>query len=75
MLAELLAFIPFLILFEAILVYLDPQIETLITEFSGQAGGEPVYKLIVNAVLAGTIFPVHQFFERRLKGRVMKPKS
>jgi len=66
--AELLAFIPFLILFEGILVYIDPTIDTL-------TGGEPLWKLIVNAVLAGMIFPFHQYFEGKLKKRIKAKKN
>jgi len=66
--AELLAFIPFLILFEGILVYIDPTIENL-------TGGEPLWKLIVNAVLAGMIFPFHQYFESKLKSRIRAKKK
>ena len=63
--AKLTVFISFLILFEFILVLLDPYIETM-------TGGEPVWKLLVNATLAAVIFPLHNLFERLLKRRIMK---
>ena len=34
--------------------------------------GEPIYKLLLNALLAGLIFPLHAFFERALKKRLVK---
>ncbi|UTW61798.1 tetratricopeptide repeat protein [bacterium SCSIO 12741] len=60
---ELATFLPFLILFEFLLVITDPWVESL-------TGGEPLYKLLVNALLAGFIFPLHSFFERLLKKRL-----
>ena len=65
---ELSAFIPFLILFEFILVLLDPTIE----KFSG---GEPFFKLVINVSLAVIIFPLHGFLEKRMKGRMLVTKS
>ena len=64
-LVELSVFIPFLILFEFLLVLLDPSIESW-------AGSEPAFKLMFNAGLAGLMFPLHQFFERKLKKRIVK---
>ncbi|MBL4654217.1 MAG: tetratricopeptide repeat protein, partial [Bacteroidia bacterium] len=64
-LVELSVFIPFLILFEFLLVLLDPSIESW-------TGSEPAYKLIFNAGLAGMMFPLHQFFEGKLKQRIVK---
>ena len=61
--AEGLIFFTFLLFFEFLLVLLDPQIETY-------SGGEPAYKLLFNAVLAGLIFPLHSFFESKLKNRI-----
>ncbi|MBN4081792.1 tetratricopeptide repeat protein [bacterium AH-315-C07] len=58
-------FISLLILFEFLLVILDPYIEEL-------TGGAPGYKLLINAGLAGLIFPLHQYFESRLKKRLIK---
>lgn len=66
--AEGLIFFAFLIFFEFLLVLMDPFIEQY-------TGGEPIYKLIANAVLAGAIFPLHAFFERVLKQRLIKSKS
>jgi len=58
-------FISFLIFFEFMLVLLDNYIEQF-------TGGEPLYKLLINALLAGAIFPLHSFLEAKLKGRVIK---
>ncbi|MFH1319197.1 MAG: tetratricopeptide repeat protein [Bacteroidota bacterium] len=74
-LVEGIVFFTFLLLFEFILVLLDPYIEHWITGMSGQAGGGPAYKLLINAVLAGVIFPAHQFFEDNLKKRITGTKS
>jgi tetratricopeptide (TPR) repeat protein len=63
--AEGLIFFAFLIFFEFCLVLLDP----IIDDWSS---GEPVYKLLFNAVLAGAIFPLHAFFERLLKSKIIK---
>ncbi|MBN4081640.1 tetratricopeptide repeat protein, partial [bacterium AH-315-C07] len=63
--AEAAIFIAFLIFFEFILVLLDPSIEQY-------TNGEPGWKLLVNAVLAGAIFPVHQYFEKKMKKRLGK---
>ncbi|MBL4715067.1 MAG: tetratricopeptide repeat protein, partial [Bacteroidia bacterium] len=63
--AEGIIFIAFLIFFEFILVWLDPYIEQW-------TGGAPGYKLLFNALLAGCIFPLHQFFEGKLQKRLVK---
>jgi len=64
-LVEGLIFFSFLLLFEFLLVLLDLYIERY-------SSGAPAYKLLFNAVLAGTIFPAHAFFETKLKGRIVK---
>ena len=66
-LAEGVVFFTFLLFFEFTLVLLDPYIENW-------TGGEPAYKLAINAGLAGLIFPLHQFFETMLKQRIFKAK-
>ncbi|MBL4658455.1 MAG: hypothetical protein JKX73_10675 [Flavobacteriales bacterium] len=63
-LAEGLIFLTFLMIFEFSLVLLDPFTESL-------AGGSPVMKLGINALFAGIIFPLHQFFESTLKKRIV----
>ena len=63
--AEGVIFFAFLILFEFLLVLGDPYVDSL-------TGGEPIYKLLLNALLAGLIFPLHAFFERTLKKRLVK---
>ena len=63
-LVELSVFIPFLILFEFLLVLLDPSIESW-------TDNAPAIKLLFNAALAGMMFPLHQFFEGKLKKRIV----
>ncbi|MBN4081767.1 tetratricopeptide repeat protein [bacterium AH-315-C07] len=65
---QVLIFITFLIFFEFLLVLLDPYIEEW-------TGGAPGYKLLFNAILAGLIFPLHQFFEGILKRKILKRKQ
>lgn len=65
---EFLIFLPILVLFEFVLVLTDPFVETY-------AGGDPMVKLLINAVIAGFIFPLHSFFERVLKNRLIKPNE
>jgi tetratricopeptide (TPR) repeat protein len=62
--AEGLIFFAFLIFFEFCLVLLDPVVDDW-------SRGEPVYKLLFNAILAGAIFPLHAFFENLLKKRII----
>ena len=52
-------FLAILLLFEFILVYMDPFIEEV-------TGGAPAYKLMINASLAALIFPLHNLFEKRM---------
>ena len=66
-LAEGLVFFSFLLFFEFTLVLLDPYIEQY-------SSGAPAVKLAFNAVLAGLIFPLHSFFESKLKTRLVKQK-
>ena len=63
-LAEGLIFFTFLLFFEFTLVLLDPFIEMY-------SSGAPAMKLLFNAVLAALIFPLHSFFEGRIKGRLL----
>ncbi|MBL4578033.1 MAG: hypothetical protein JKX74_06135, partial [Flavobacteriales bacterium] len=58
---EGIIFFSFLILFEFLLVLADPYIE-------GWSGGAPGITLLFNASIAAFIFPMHAFFEARLKG-------
>jgi tetratricopeptide (TPR) repeat protein len=64
-LAEGLIFFAFLILFEFILVFIDPYLG----EYTHNV---PMYKLLANATVAVLIFPVHAFMEVRLKRRMLK---
>ncbi|PCH91756.1 MAG: hypothetical protein COB85_08780 [Bacteroidetes bacterium] len=63
--AEGIIFFSFLILFEFFLVLADPYID-------GWSGGAPGIKLLFNAGIAALIFPLHSFFESKMKGRLMK---
>ncbi|MBL4577079.1 MAG: hypothetical protein JKX74_01325, partial [Flavobacteriales bacterium] len=65
--AEGLIFFSFLILFEFILVLADPYVDNW-------TGGAPGLKLLINATIAALIFPLHAFFEARLKSKLVKGK-
>jgi hypothetical protein len=65
---ELSVFLPFLILFEFLLVITDPYIDNW-------SGNEPLIKLGINVVMAGLIFPLHAFFEGYLKRRIFKTEK
>ena len=62
--AEGIIFFSFLILFEFLLVLADPYIDNW-------SGGAPGFKLLFNAGIAAFIFPLHSFFERKLKGKLV----
>ncbi len=62
--AEGLIFFTFLLFFEFCLVLSDPFIDDF-------TGGEPLYKLAINAALVAMIFPLHAFFEDTLKSRLV----
>jgi len=64
-LIEGLAFLVFLLFFEFTLVLLDPTIEKY-------SAGAPAIKLLFNAGIAAFIFPLHSFFETKLKARFVK---
>ena len=66
--AEGIIFFSFLILFEFLLLLADPYIDNW-------SGGGPGFKLLFNAGIAAFIFPLHSFFESRLKGRLVKPRN
>ena len=65
--AQGLIFVSLLLVFEFILVFMDPYLDNI-------TKGIPVYKLFVNVLLATFIFPVHGFLEKRFKSRVRKLK-
>ncbi len=65
---EMAVFVPFLILFEFLLVLFDPYGEQL-------TGGAPGLKLLINAAMAGLIFPVHSFFERTMKRKLFSSQA
>lgn len=58
-------FLGLLLLFEFLLVLFDPFIDRI-------SNGEPAYKLMLNAVIALGIFPLHSLSERSLKRRLVK---
>lgn len=60
-------FLPFLILFEFLLVITDPFVDNW-------SEGEPLIKLGLNVLMAGAIFPLHSFFENFLKNRLFNSK-
>jgi len=64
-LAEGLIFFTFLLFFEFCLVLLDPYIDQY-------SSGAPAINLGFNALLAALIFPLHSFFESKLKRRIAK---
>ena len=61
-------FFTLLILFEFLLVLLDPFI-------AKYAGGEPAYSLLINSGLALLILLFHGFFEKLLKKRLQKTRD
>lgn len=63
--ASIVTFLATLLFFEFLLVLCDPLIDNI-------SNGEPVYKLLFNAVIAVMIFPVHAFLESRLKKRLVR---
>lgn len=63
--ARSITFFTFLLVFEFLLLFTDPWLD----KFSG---GEPVYKLILNVVLALLIFPINAALENALKKRLVK---
>ncbi|PHS47446.1 MAG: hypothetical protein COB05_09305 [Marinobacter sp.] len=63
--AEGIIFFSFLILFEFLLVLADPYIDKW-------SGGAPGFKLLFNAGIAALIFPMHAFFEGKMKKRLVK---
>jgi tetratricopeptide (TPR) repeat protein len=63
--AEGLIFFAFLILFEFVLVFVEPYLETY-------TNGEPMYNLLANSIIALLIFPLHDVLESKLKKRLVK---
>jgi tetratricopeptide (TPR) repeat protein len=57
---ELLVFLPFLLLFEFMLVLTDPHVEAF-------TNNDPAWKLAFNTLMAALIFPLHSFFEQTIK--------
>ena len=47
------------------MVLADPYVENW-------TGGAPGLKLLINAGVAALIFPLHSFFESKMKGRLVK---
>lgn len=63
--ASAVTFFAFLLFFEFMLVLMDPTIDRW-------SKGEPMYKLLFNAGIAACIFPIHAFFERMLKKKLIR---
>ena len=64
-LADGLIFFAFLLFFEFLLVLADPYVEQW-------TGGAPGWKLLINSAIAAGIFPLHGFFERVLKEKIVR---
>ena len=64
---ESIIFFLFLVLFEFILVFTEPM--------TNQAtGGEPLYMLLINVLIAILFTPMHKYLEKRVKKVVVKEK-
>jgi len=61
-------FFTFLLVFEFILVLIDPYIEQW-------TGGEPAYNLMVNIALAGLFLPLHNLAVNKLEQRLFKTRK
>ena len=66
--AEGLIFIFFILLFEFILVAMDPWVD-------GWSGGNVIIKMAINSSFALVVFAGHQFFEGRLKRALIKTQD
>ncbi|GAB5464822.1 MAG: hypothetical protein Kapaf2KO_02580 [Candidatus Kapaibacteriales bacterium] len=66
--ARAFVFLAFIFLFEFILVMIDP----ITDEYSE---GIPMIKFSINLALAIVIFPMHQFFEKKVSQRLSKPED
>lgn len=64
-LAEGFIFVSVLILFEFLLVLTDPYVD-------GVTNGIPIYKLVMNTLLAILVFPLHALFEKKLRKKIKK---
>jgi uncharacterized membrane protein len=60
-----LIFIFFILIFEFLLVVLDPWVETI-------TDGEVGFKIGINSIMALLIFGIHQISEKRLKKALIK---
>ena len=61
-------FFTFLLVFEFVLVLIDPYIEHWV-------GGEPAYMLMVNVALAGLFLPLHNLAVSKLEQRLFKTRK
>lgn len=64
-LAEGIIFITFILLFEFILLIINPTTDAFTNDI-------PIFKLGINVVLAIIIFPLHSYFEETLKRKIKK---
>ncbi|MEE9215281.1 MAG: tetratricopeptide repeat protein [Thermodesulfobacteriota bacterium] len=64
-LVNLISWVPFVMLFEFILVFTDPWVEQL-------TGGQPFYKFLFNTSIAIMLFFVQQYFQQKLRERMYR---
>jgi len=64
-LVNLVSWIPFVMLFELILVFTDPYVEVL-------TGGQPFYKFLFNTGIAVMLFFVQHYFQQKLRKRMYR---
>lgn len=65
---RVLVFVTFIMLFEFILVIIDPWADDY-------SQGEPIIKLVINMLMALIIFPLHQVFENKVNTKIIKTKD
>ncbi len=57
-----------LLIFEFLFLFLDPYLDNL-------SGGMPLYKFVINMLMAVAVFYAHSFFENLMKHRLLGAKS
>ena len=68
LLTRAMIFITFILLFEFLLIIIDPFADEI-------SEGEPVIKFAINLGLALIIFPMHNYFEKKVSGRLLNNKK
>ncbi|OFY69838.1 MAG: hypothetical protein A3G23_07390 [Bacteroidetes bacterium RIFCSPLOWO2_12_FULL_37_12] len=61
-------FLTFLILYEFLLILLDPALEKIST-------GEPIVKLLFNVLIALSIFPIHRWIEKKITLKLIEQRN